>query len=57
MTWFKSSHSGTEGDNCIEIAVTQPTVHIRDSKDPTRTHLTTHHTSWSDFIRYAVDHR
>ena len=32
--WFKSSYSGSEGDNCVEVAIRPDTVHVRDSKDP-----------------------
>ncbi|MGP4005299.1 DUF397 domain-containing protein [Streptomyces sp. 4N124] len=33
LVWFKSSYSGSEGE-CVEIALTPTTVHIRDSKAP-----------------------
>ncbi len=33
MGWFKSSYSGGDGDNCVEVAVHPEAVHIRDSKD------------------------
>ncbi|WP_406156837.1 DUF397 domain-containing protein [Streptomyces sp. NBC_00882] len=31
-TWRKSSYSGDQGGNCVEIAETPATVSIRDSK-------------------------
>jgi hypothetical protein len=36
LTWRTSSYSGSNGGNCIEIAVTAAsgTVAVRDSKDP-----------------------
>jgi hypothetical protein len=50
LAWFKSSYSGTEGDNCIEVALTPATIHIRDSKDRTRPHLTLGPAAWSAFV-------
>ncbi|MFI9206235.1 DUF397 domain-containing protein [Streptomyces sp. NPDC053048] len=32
LAWFKSSYSGTEGGNCIEVATGSGTTHVRDSK-------------------------
>ncbi|WP_326729674.1 DUF397 domain-containing protein [Streptomyces phaeochromogenes] len=32
LTWFKSSHSDAEGDNCVSVALTPATTHIRDTK-------------------------
>jgi len=32
--WHKSSYSGANGGNCIEIAVAARTVAVRDSQDP-----------------------
>lgn len=34
LAWFKSSYSGNEGGECLEMAPTPATVHIRDSKNP-----------------------
>ncbi|MFJ4783146.1 DUF397 domain-containing protein [Streptomyces sp. NPDC088794] len=50
LAWFKSSYSGTEGDNCIEVALTPATIHIRDTKDRTRPHLTVGPAAWSTFV-------
>jgi hypothetical protein len=32
-TWRKSSYSGNNGGNCVEVAAAR-TIAIRDSKDP-----------------------
>ena len=33
--WHKSSHSGTQGGNCVEVARNLPgAVAVRDSRDP-----------------------
>lgn len=34
--WFKSSYSSSgDGNDCVEVAITPATIHIRDSKRPT----------------------
>jgi hypothetical protein len=50
LTWFKSSYSSGEGGECLEVAVTPHTVHLRDSKHPTGPHLTLSPTAWSAFL-------
>lgn len=39
-TWRKSSYSGGEGGQCVELADLDGTVGIRDSKNPSQGHLT-----------------
>ncbi|MFB7916261.1 DUF397 domain-containing protein [Streptomyces sp. NPDC056061] len=34
LNWFKSSHSGSDGGDCVEVATDRHTVHVRDSKNP-----------------------
>lgn len=53
-TWFKSSYSGTQGDNCIEVAVAEHSVRVRDSKDVTRPHLAVGRTGWDRFVRHVA---
>ncbi|MDB1088177.1 DUF397 domain-containing protein [Streptomyces sp. ACA25] len=50
LAWFKSSYSGPSGDNCIEVATTPTTIHIRDSKTPHSPHLTLTPTTWTTFL-------
>ncbi|WP_210574020.1 DUF397 domain-containing protein [Streptomyces sp. GESEQ-4] len=52
LAWFKSSYSGGSGDDCVEIAVTPATIHIRDSKDKQGPQLTLSPTAWADFLTY-----
>ncbi|MEV6809162.1 DUF397 domain-containing protein [Streptomyces sp. NPDC051132] len=33
LQWFKSTYSGSEGGQCLEVAVSPGAVHIRDSKE------------------------
>ncbi|UUU30680.1 DUF397 domain-containing protein [Streptomyces sp. CA-210063] len=50
LAWFKSSYSSNEGGNCVEVATTPSTVHIRDSKIPTGNVLTVSPSTWSVFL-------
>lgn len=50
-TWIKSSYSGENGGNCIEIAPVFPdTVPIRDSKNPDGPVLLVTRSAWSAFL-------
>ncbi|MFE1312142.1 DUF397 domain-containing protein [Streptomyces sp. NPDC058755] len=42
LQWFKSSYSGSEGGQCLEVAVSSHTIHIRDSKQPLSDNPTLH---------------
>ncbi|MFD0278786.1 DUF397 domain-containing protein [Kitasatospora sp. NPDC127111] len=49
--WRKSSYSGSEGGNCIEVADGVPNaVPVRDSKDPGGPVLTFAADAWQAFI-------
>jgi hypothetical protein len=54
LAWFKSSYSGGNGDSCVEVAVTDQTVHVRDSKDITRQPFAVDRDEWARFVRYAA---
>ncbi|GAA2664784.1 DUF397 domain-containing protein [Streptomyces aculeolatus] len=51
--WFKSSYSGGDGDNCVEVAVTSQVVHVRDSKDREGGQLSVTPAAWADFVAFA----
>ena len=55
LAWFKSSYSGSEGDDCVEVAVAQQAVHVRDSKDVTRPALAVSRERWGQFVRFASE--
>lgn len=55
--WFKSSYSGSSGDNCIEVAFGPEVVLVRDSKDAQRRALTVSPHAWSAFAGLAADSR
>ncbi|MER6606856.1 DUF397 domain-containing protein [Streptomyces sp. NPDC000927] len=54
-TWFKSSHSdSSSGNDCVEVATTPHTIHVRDSKNADDPHLSLAPTTWADFLVYAA---
>ncbi|WP_329457639.1 DUF397 domain-containing protein [Streptomyces sp. NBC_01497] len=55
LVWFKSTFSGSQGDSCVEIAVTERAVHVRDSKDLTRPNLAVGRRSWGQFLRFTSE--
>ncbi|MEU9558687.1 DUF397 domain-containing protein [Streptomyces fumanus] len=55
LAWFKSSYSGTQGDDCVEVAVTEQAVHVRDTKDVTRPSFTVGREGWGRFVRFASE--
>ncbi|MEU5041305.1 DUF397 domain-containing protein [Streptomyces griseorubiginosus] len=57
LTWFKSSYSDGEGGQCLEVAVTPDTIHLRDSKNPTGPHLALSPTAWSAFVALTAGTR
>ncbi|MFE3081922.1 DUF397 domain-containing protein [Streptomyces albidoflavus] len=32
----RAHYSGSQGDDCVEVAIAEQVVHVRDSKDVTR---------------------
>ncbi|MFD7768270.1 DUF397 domain-containing protein [Streptomyces sp. NPDC059787] len=50
LRWFKSSYSGDEGGNCLEVATRPTAIHIRDSKTPDAPHLTVTPRVWAAFL-------
>ncbi|GGL60406.1 DUF397 domain-containing protein [Streptomyces anthocyanicus] len=54
LVWFKSSYSGgTDGNSCVELALTPATIHIRDSKHTDGPRLTLTPAAWAGFLPYA----
>ncbi|MFE9096441.1 DUF397 domain-containing protein [Streptomyces sp. NPDC007264] len=53
LTWQKSTYS-PDGSNCVEIAATPTSVHIRDSKNSTGPQLTVTASTWANFLPYAA---
>ncbi|MEV5669291.1 DUF397 domain-containing protein [Streptomyces sp. NPDC052503] len=55
LAWFKSSYSGTQGDSCVEIAMAEQAVHVRDSKDETRPAFAVRQEIWAPFVQFASE--
>ncbi|MCC3655002.1 MULTISPECIES: DUF397 domain-containing protein [Streptomyces] len=53
LAWFKSSYSGSQGDDCVEVAIAEQAVHVRDSKDTTRPAFTVGREEWASFLGFA----
>ncbi|MFD9715755.1 DUF397 domain-containing protein [Streptomyces sp. NPDC056500] len=50
LDWFKSSYSGDEGGECVEVAAATATVHIRDSKESGGPQLAFTRAAWAGFV-------
>ncbi|MBU5945655.1 DUF397 domain-containing protein [Streptomyces griseoincarnatus] len=55
LDWFKSSYSSAQGDSCIEVAVTEQAIHVRDSKDMTRRPFAVGREEWAHFVAFAAE--
>jgi hypothetical protein len=54
LAWFKSSYSDTsEPTDCVEVAITPATIHVRDSKRPHGPRLAVTRTAWTGFVGAA----
>ncbi|MEU0133286.1 DUF397 domain-containing protein [Streptomyces sp. NPDC006296] len=53
LAWFKSSYSGAEGGDCVEVASAPTAVLVRDSKDLAGPVLTLSPEAWSGFVALA----
>lgn len=59
LAWFKSSYSGSEGDSCVEVAMSgveaekAGRVHVRDSKLRRSPQLAVTPGTWQSFVSYA----
>ena len=50
MNWRRSSRSGSNGQNCVEVATNLPrAVAVRDSKDPDGPALVVTPADWQSF--------
>ncbi|TXC98763.1 DUF397 domain-containing protein [Streptomyces sp. ISID311] len=54
LDWFKSSYSSGGDGDCIEIATSPTTIHIRDSKDADGPQLAVPAQAWAAFVAYAA---
>ncbi|WP_432162052.1 DUF397 domain-containing protein [Streptomyces tendae] len=55
LLWFTSSYSDSSNPNdCVEVAITPATIHIRDSKRPHGPRLAVTGTAWAGFVGAAA---
>jgi hypothetical protein len=50
LTWFKSSYSGAEGGDCVEVASATGATYVRDSKVVAGPVLTASPAAWAGFV-------
>ncbi|MBP0459499.1 DUF397 domain-containing protein [Streptomyces montanisoli] len=55
LAWYKSSYSGSSGDSCVEVAITEQTICVRDSKDLGRPHFAVGRSEWSQFVGFVTE--
>jgi hypothetical protein len=48
--WRKSSHSGADGNECVEVASTTGTVMVRDTQDRNGHALSVPASAWRAFV-------
>jgi Domain of unknown function (DUF397) len=54
LTWVKSSYSGSQGGNCVEVAaLPDGRSAVRDSKRADEPMLTLAAADWNAFLRHA----
>ncbi|MFI9333858.1 DUF397 domain-containing protein [Streptomyces althioticus] len=54
LDWFKSSYSSAQGDSCIEVAITERAVHVRDSKNVARRPFAVGREGWAHFVSFVA---
>ncbi|MBP0458234.1 DUF397 domain-containing protein [Streptomyces montanisoli] len=52
--WFKSSYSGSNDNDCVEVAAATHAVLVRDSKNATGPRLTFAASAWVEFVGHAA---
>jgi hypothetical protein len=55
--WRKSSYSGSNGGNCVEVASLPGAVAVRDSKDPDGGVLVVSPEAWRVFLAATRGHQ
>ncbi|MFG3106878.1 DUF397 domain-containing protein [Streptomyces tendae] len=55
LDWFKSSYSSAQGDSCVEVALAEQVIHVRDSKDVRRPPFTVGREGWSRFVGFVTE--
>ncbi|WP_158891725.1 DUF397 domain-containing protein [Amycolatopsis anabasis] len=50
LVWLKSSYSGVENSSCVEVAVADQAVAVRDSKNPAAGYFEVSRSAWRAFL-------
>lgn len=50
LVWFKSSYSGDDSGDCVEVAASPAAIHVRDSKNSRGPQLALSPDAWAGFI-------
>ncbi|NYV75055.1 DUF397 domain-containing protein [Streptomyces sp. UH6] len=50
LRWFKSTYSGDEGGECVEVAVDRAAIHVRDSKARGGPRVAFGRDAWAGFV-------
>lgn len=53
LVWRKSSRSGTQGNDCVEVAQFADGTAVRDSKDPDSGRLGVSPSQWRGFLAHV----
>ncbi|MFG1808781.1 DUF397 domain-containing protein [Streptomyces sp. NPDC049040] len=51
--WTKSSYSGSNNNDCVEVAASSGAILVRDSKDPEGARFSFSTEAWASFLAYA----
>ena len=54
LEWIKSSYSSNDGPECVEVAATPGTIHVRDSKNVQGPQLAFAPEAWADFVSHTA---
>ncbi|PJE95825.1 DUF397 domain-containing protein [Streptomyces carminius] len=54
LNWYKSSHSGPDGGDCVEVAKAPDVIHIRDSKNTQGPVLRFPIREWTAFLSHTA---
>ncbi|MEV8315308.1 DUF397 domain-containing protein [Streptomyces sp. NPDC059900] len=55
LVWFKSSYSGANETECVEVAVVSDQVFVRDSKRPADRRFGVEPRAWAGFVASIRD--
>ncbi|GGP34171.1 DUF397 domain-containing protein [Streptomyces calvus] len=54
ILWRKSSYSGDQGGDCVEVAMTALCIAVRDSKTPAESIITAGPAAFTHFLDWAA---